>query len=72
MCCVHNLQTRQQDWFDADCLAGRKSLLQDNEHPTAEPQAVTQQQLLPWVTRQDTQEGISSVLTHLTPSNPPQ
>lgn len=56
-------KTRQQAWWRAFAR-----LREDNEHLTAQPQEVTQQQLLPWVTRQDTRRiPTSSALTHLTP-----
>lgn len=68
-------QTRQQDRFDdgVECLPGRNSLHGDNKHPTAQPQEVTQQQLLPWVTRQDTHSIPTSLaLTHRTPPPSPR
>lgn len=52
-------QTRQRDGFNG-------------EKQTALHREVTQQQLLPWVTRQDTLRiSTGSLLTHLTPTQPP-
>lgn len=54
MCCAHNLLSvlhANRTGLMTSAFQGENSLHEYSKHPTAQPQEVTQQQLLPWVTR---------------------